>query len=447
MADEIELKLVLDARAATALKTADLLPADSRTATLRALYFDTADHRLAQAGLSLRIRRSGRTRIQTVKADGGQAAGLFARTEWERTVKTDVPVIDDATPIPALLGGDMTAVAPLFAVEVTRTTWDIVDGDTRIELVLDQGRVIAGARKASLCEIELELIAGAPAALFRFARRIAERVPVRLGVMSKSERGYRLAGPEVRSVKAGPLLLAEDLTAGAAFQRIATAGLRHYRLNETILLETGGVEALHQARVALRRVRSALRIFGAVVRDATGVALGRDLRWLTAELGAVRDLDVLLARVRPGALHDRLTAARAEARLRPARDHAVDVLDRFRRKVKRGGRDLADTDDETRHRVRKDAKALRYASEFFATLFPEKRARRRHARFVAALEEVQDALGTLNDRAAVPVLLKTLGLEEDGEASALLASKGRKRALRTAAGAWETLVDAKRFWR
>src|SRR3546814_13355088 len=65
----------------------------------------------------------------------------------------------------------------------------------------------------------------------------------------------------------------------------------------------------------------------------------------------------------------------------PARDFAISALDRFRRKVKRDGRDLAHIEEEARHEVRKDAKKLRYASEFFTSLFDRKRARRRHKKF------------------------------------------------------------------
>ncbi|WP_394998454.1 hypothetical protein [Sphingomonas sp.] len=66
--------------------------------------FDTPDHCLVKAGLSLRIRRSSRNQIQTVKAHGANSAGLFIRPRWEREVLDDAPIIDDTTPIRALLG-------------------------------------------------------------------------------------------------------------------------------------------------------------------------------------------------------------------------------------------------------------------------------------------------------------------------------------------------------
>src|SRR3546814_8859412 len=110
----------------------------------------------------------------------------------------------------------------------------------------------------------------------------------------------------------------------------------------------------------------------------------------------------------------------------PARDFAISALDRFRRKVKRDGRDLAHIEDEARHEVRKDAKKLRYASEFFTSLFDRKRERRRHKKFVAALEGVQAKLGALNDLATAPQLLETLGLADDPDAARLLAGGNGK---------------------
>src|SRR3546814_5292579 len=81
MADEIELKLDLTPEAADALEATTVLPGDPGIAEQRSVYFDTLDHQLSKTGLSLRIRRSGSKRLQTIKADGASAAGLFVRSE------------------------------------------------------------------------------------------------------------------------------------------------------------------------------------------------------------------------------------------------------------------------------------------------------------------------------------------------------------------------------
>ena len=263
--------------------------------------------------------------------------------------------------------------------------------------------------------------------------------------------------------------------------------MRQFRLNEALLLLLSGREAgaLHQARVALRRLRSAFSIFKPVIGGKDHLALRGELRWLASELADARNLDVLLERAGPGALHDRIAAAReaaydrvgevlASARVRalmpglaewtasgdwldapgaagdrdqPARDFAVTALDRYRRKVKKGGRDLAHIDDEARHEVRKDAKKLRYASEFFTSLFERKRERRRYKRFVDALENLQDQLGALNDLAAAPQLVGQLGLADDPDAARLLAEGKCETLLEAAVDAHDDLIDMKRFWR
>ncbi|OYX16536.1 MAG: inorganic triphosphatase, partial [Sphingomonadales bacterium 32-67-7] len=458
MADEIELKLELSAQGTQALETSGLLPGDPAVADQRSLYFDTPAHDLAAAGLSLRIRRTGRKRIQTVKAASAKA-GLFVRPEWESPVKDDLPILDDTTPVRAMLGDKAAGIAPLFEVRIQRRVWTLDDDGATIELALDQGEAIAGERQAPIREIELELKQGTPEALFALARRIDALTPARIGVLSKAERGYRLSGPSRAMVKAEPVALTPEMTAAQAFQVIAGNCLRQFRLNENLLLDHRHAGALHQSRVALRRLRSALTIFRPVIGEASRVWPGEQLRWLASELGDARNLDVLLDRAGKGALHDRISAARevaydkvidrlaspparalmldlaqwlatgpwltapdtAEARQLPAREFAMTALDRLRRKVKRGGHHLGGTDDEARHTLRKDAKKLRYGADFFASLFPRKRQERRLKRFMGALEGLQEELGVLNDIATAPSLLEQLGLTDDPGAPALLA--------------------------
>src|SRR3546814_6520252 len=94
MADEIELKLELTADGADAIAASGLLPGDPDIAAQRSIYFDTPDQDLAKTGLSLRIRRSGKKRIQTVQADGASAAGQFVRSEWECAVTEGTPNLE-----------------------------------------------------------------------------------------------------------------------------------------------------------------------------------------------------------------------------------------------------------------------------------------------------------------------------------------------------------------
>ncbi len=483
MADEVELKLEIASEDAAKFEASGLLANSANKVRQISTYFDTPEHDVASAGFSLRIRRSGKKRIQTIKADGASAAGLFMRSEWERAAENDTPVLDYTTPLPALLGDKADSIVPAFEVEIDRQTWNIDEGGAAIELVLDRGEVVSGARRSPVCEIELELKSGDPAALFAFARRIDAVVPIRLGVLSKAERGYALAGAAATRVVAEPVVLASDATAAQAFRQIVRSCIRQFRLNERLLLASRDAGALHQARVALRRLRSAFSIFKPMIGDA-GAELREELRWLAYELGQARDLDVLLKRAGSGPLYDRIAAVReavydavceilASARARrllfdvtewtatadwsgkagggydgsaPARDFAAKALDRYRRKMKREGRDLADLDDEGRHEVRKSAKKLRYAAEFFAGLFERKKEKRRHKRFVGALEALQDQLGALNDLAAAPDVLKKLGLAKDAAATDLLAHGKKGKLLDAAVDARDDFIDTKRFW-
>ncbi len=483
--DEIELKLQVAPADAEGIGAAGVLPREWRTVQQRSVYFDTADRMLAAAGMSLRIRQIGERRVQTIKAPGSGAAGLYARREWEMAVESDVPVIDDATPLHALLDEEAGALTRVFEADVARRIWDFRDGDTVIEVVLDRGTISAGDRQTAVCEMELELRSGPPRALFDLARKLDAAAPARLGVLTKSERGELLTQALRGVVKAGPVPLEPEITAAEAFQAIVQGCIKHFRLNEDLIFPARSGEALHQARVALRRMRSAFSIFKPLLGADDARGLRDRLRELAAELGHARDLDVLLQRAQPGALRDRIRAEReaaydraeevlaSEATRRlmldlvewvhagpwleeaeteedrdlPARVFAAGVLNRFRRKVKKGGRDLKTIDDEARHELRKDAKKLRYAAEFFVPLFDGKGEKSLQKEFMAALEDVQDHLGALNDLATAPHVLERLGIADDPEAAPLLAGGKKKPLLAAAADAHGNLIDADRYWR
>ena len=484
MADEIELKLELAPEDAETIVASELFSGRAKVAQQVSTYFDTSEKAVAKAGYSLRIRRSGATRIQTIKADGASSAGLFARTEWERPVDDDVPVLDYATPLPSVLGDAAADVVPQFEVRVERSKWLVEEDGTTIEVVLDRGEVVSGDRSEPICEVELELKLGDPAALFGLARRIDAIAPLRLAVLTKSERGYRLSEAEPASVKAEPIALVAEISAADTFKRIIQSCIRQFRLNEELLLSGRDPSALHHARVAVRRMRSAFSIFKPMIGD-DGAGLREELKWLASTFGEARDLDVLLDRGSPSPLYDLILAARevaydhvfeilASHRARVvmldvahwvtqgrwtddehretdgsqlARAFAATALARFRRRIKRRGQGLAGIDDETRHEVRKDAKKLRYASEFFASLFNRKREQRRHKRFIAALEELQDRLGALNDLATAPEMLEKLGLTDQAGPAALLSNdSGKKKMLQRAEEAHDELFDSKKFW-
>jgi len=478
---EIELKLQLTPDAVTFLEASPLLEGPAAKADQRAIYFDTADHALRRDGISLRIRRVGRKRVQTVKASNAAGAGLFDRDEWEFPVKNDTPILDDATPVAALLGDKISAIAPAFDVRIQRQTWMIAQGNARIELVIDRGVAKIGERETAICEAELELKSGEPQALFDLAHRIDAIVPVRLGLLSKSERGYRLLEPASRSYKAEPVAISPGMTAQQAFQSIAHNCLRHYRLNEGLLLASREAEALHQARVAIRRLRSAFTLFKEIHSASQATHFRTELKWLASTLGEARDLDVLAKSDFADSLRKRIEAARSRAyeeveavlageRVRTlfldlaewlalgdwlthsangamgVEDFATRALSRLRRRVAKRGRHIDRLEDKPRHEVRKDAKKLRYTAEFMAALFTHDKQRRRQHKFLSALETLQDRLGALNDLATMPDLLDTLGVSQRADAPALPRQDKKPKLLVKAARAHDDFITAKKFW-
>jgi triphosphatase len=451
---EIELKLDVDAKDVKSLRSGVLarLAGKGQTERLASVYYDTAKGDLRAAGVSLRVRTLGSDILQTVKRARGTSAGLFDRDEWEMPLTDRTPDLAAFARTPAGAAFDLAQLhlQPVFETRVDRTRWVVTTRGSVIEVALDSGRVVAGRRTEALAELELELKSGEPRDLFALVRDLADAGGVRPGVQAKSERGYRLAGGKpLKPVKAEPLRLTRDMTTGAAFQAIVHGCLRHFGLNVPIVLAKRSPEALHQARVALRRLRSALSLFQNIVTDEAFGPLKTALQAVSRDLGEARNLDVYLERsarpeagrapgepglqaflrdmeARRSAAYDRLIERlqsrdfqqlllrlvewveagpwrldddplRAALRDCPVRATAASLLRRQRRKVKRRGRHLADLDPHDRHRVRIDAKKLRYAAEFFAGLATGRKAAQRLPVFLAALEEMQDHLGALND--------------------------------------------------
>lgn len=503
---EVELKLELDPGRPVSRGLRRALPAGGEVHRLLSRYFDTPEGRLRKQGLVLRVRRDGDAFIQTLKAVA--SAGSLGRSEWEAPVAGDVP---DLSRLPDDAPGDVVAAAgplsPVFETEVERTVWRVTRGGSDLELALDEGVVRAGAATEALREIEIELKSGSLDDVFDLARELARAAPVRFGARSKSERGALLArGKRARPVKAEPIALAAGADAAQAFQAVARACIRHFRLNEAMVLDAREPEALHQARVAMRRLRSALALFRRVVAGEEADRMRAELRAVSRALGAARNLDVYLSRKIPDeaarnpgepglaelarwAEADRRKAYdRVEGRLRskrfralmldlvafvecgawlrdealaPARAQsaahfAARTLSRRWRKVRRSGRRLDRLAPEARHRVRIEAKKLRYASEFFASLFTRRKERKRHRAFVEALEGLQSSLGDLNDIATGHAMAVRLARRAGaGLPPALLfaaghlsgAAEGREAAeVARAVAAHRALRKAEPFW-
>src|SRR5450830_1606923 len=309
---EIELKLSLAPQDAPRLRAHPLLAQSAQgplVLQMHDIYVDTPDLQLCRHQAGLRVRQVDGRWVQTLKAGGTVSSGLHSRHEWEGEVpgpQPDLAALDAAIgrkqPIRALLRQDAMrdALQPVFTTRIERTVWQLrtPQGD-EIECVLDQGINESGAdgadgaiRSVAVSEIELELKQGQAASLFDVALALLQDVPLQLGHMSKAERGYRLTAPQpLRAVKAQPLALDDGMKVQQAFIDICGNCLEQVSGNQDGVAAGADVESVHQMRVGLRRLRSALGMFKSLL--ALPDALKSELGWLGGALGEARDGDVL----------------------------------------------------------------------------------------------------------------------------------------------------------
>jgi triphosphatase len=280
---EIELKLEVPQASLPALAkipTFQALADHPDTETEISVYFDTRRQKLRRHGVMLRVRRTGKRHIQTVKS----ADALFARGEWENEISDGTPDLSLArgTALASLVTRNLRQkLQPVFETRVRRTSCCISDEKRAIILTLDKGRIDTGERSQPLCELELELKRGREEELFDVAREIAAVLPARLAVESKSERGYALLDRNgVAAVRAAPIALRREMAARDGFRAIARACLRQVVGNVPALCG-GDPEGVHQMRVALRRLRAAMSLFKDFLQDLQTAAIKRELKWLT----------------------------------------------------------------------------------------------------------------------------------------------------------------------
>lgn len=421
-------------------------------------YFDTTKQKLRRRGLSLRVRQVGSKRIQTIKSTTG---AQFGRGEWESEIEGDTPDLGKAegTPIERFVSKKLRKkLRPVFQTRVHRTTLPVHTKNIQIELAVDLGKIVAGRRSSRIEEFELELNKGRPEDLFHYAKAVERKAQAELYLRTKSEQGYALVdGKNDAAHHAEPIELKEEMDVGEAFRLIARSTVRHFSANADAVrnLDSQGV---HQMRVGLRRLRAAISLFSGVLPGGQTEAIKTELKWLTNELAPAREIDVFVKEKihraaqqnfprRGGkALEDEF-AARREAALERARraitseryrallldvlqwievrdsrsqnDASISIgkfapklLHRRVKKIVKAGRDLKALSVRQRHKFRIKIKKIRYAAEFFESLFPAKHDRKQLARLSGRLKKIQDALGALNDyiahqKLAADVALKT----------------------------------------
>ncbi|MBI4998023.1 MAG: CYTH domain-containing protein, partial [Rhodocyclales bacterium] len=219
MANEVELKLALPESAQRPFLRHPMLGTATarQTVQLVNIYYDTPDLTLRKSGIAVRLRRQGRTWLQTVKCAGSSAGRLSSRPEWETAYggQFDFSAIDDEAVRTKLEKCSVAArLTPLFETSFRRTTWHFGN----VQLMFDRGWIAADGRREAISELEFELADGEIDALFALADVFAARLPLMPAPLSKAERGVRLhlnAAPA--PARAMDIPLAPEMSPRAAF--------------------------------------------------------------------------------------------------------------------------------------------------------------------------------------------------------------------------------------
>ena len=455
---EIELKFQLPIGSRAMLEN---YPALAETAPqsshLVSTYFDTPDRALDRCDLTLRVRRDGAIRTQTVKsrADGQSVAAR--RREWEWPIDQDVPEVEWLARTRPLADAALAIegrLQPAFTTNVWRTTRLLHLGhDTVVEVAFDEGDIAAGTTPEAISELELELKSGRVEPLYQLAAALQSLAPMWLLSDSKAARGWLLhTGESEGARRAQAPKLKHNVSAAAGFRQLLGGTLGHLTANIGPVLR-GDTEGLHQARIAIRETRALLQLFGQYLDRITSRRFNTDLRNIALILGAARDWDVFCLETLPAAMSDlspdRLedlnAAAEAERRLAyeavtlalqseaftgmvlglvvwangeafdSSRDRhgsmhqrlsilAPALLDRSARRVRRRGRHVGHLSAEKQHSLRKSLKKLNFDVQYLARFFGGKGVRR-YQRCVAALAKL---LGAANDAVVTDRLMRKL---------------------------------------
>lgn len=512
---EVELKLQVPPAARRAVDAAVAGRAASPRQHLRAAYADTAGSALADARLALRVRREGRRWVQTLKGAGDHALQRFEHNVPLATppgggTPTVDPELHRGTPVGErlleLLERDHEPLAIRYETDVQRRTRVQRTGGAQIELAFDVGVIRSGELTLPLCELELELLAGRPQVLVEQASRWIARHGLWIDTRSKAERGELLArGTRVAPARtARATTLARSMSPAAAWRCVLRECTEHVAANASqIASGEFGDEHVHQLRVGLRRLRSAMQLFEVtgqagppvepmkVLFRALGVARDRSvvesgfaasLQRAQAVLGAGAGPDVptpqmaladdaavcelVRGRETQSLLLELIGASAADADGADDADDAAPEagpgagaaprlaqtlakrLDRWHTRAARDAKRYAELDDPARHRLRKHIKRLRYAVEFCGDLFDRKAIKR----YLKPLRLLQEHLGQINDIVVAMAAVREHqggGAEADARRWFALGwlSARRDALVEQAAPSLKAFAKAEAFWR
>ena len=451
---EIELKFQIPAESKAPLEKF-IQSKGGTSKRLRAKYFDTDDRLLARSNIALRLRKEGHVWYQTLKV-APQAAAVIRHEDTVRLVTPPgtAPVMDTSrhsssdqwTKIDKLLRHDAAhELKTLYETDLKRLSVDLRTRRGLINYAIDTGSILTteketdplltalghtvGPLKLPVTEIELELVSGSNMALIEAGTRLVRDYGVWLDVRTKSMRGDSLAKAKLimAPAKAQRVKITDDLSLEEFFETVRKECVRHALVNASQLASEEGYlsEHIHQLRIALRRLRTALKLFSRV-HNFEVQTWSDQAKFLAAQLGKNRDIDAMSESiwpelhkinaplvefsaqegiqspaliVREGKIQSwflELIGRDLQSREQNTQSHwsaIMPIIIKWQKKCAKRAKNFASLTVEERHELRKKMKRLRYSLEFIEGEC--KNAKFRH--FSKVLARAQNELGTYND--------------------------------------------------
>jgi CHAD domain-containing protein len=416
-------------------------------------YLDTFDWLLLKNKLALRFRISNGAAMYTLKSIEPIEDGIAKRMETEILLDkpVDVPALVHVKPIRKLVDGIIFPRKLLEHVQIRtdRRRYRLLSPEgAEIELAFDtSGFSLRGLHKPRrthrLNELEAEIRDGSGAALEALSSLLSSKFNFPASTASKFEvaiERFKITIPSKKPPEKLRVRLDDRLD--VAVQKILLYQMHRFQEQLPGVQRDIDTEFVHQARVATRRMRSALRLFRDAIPEGTAAYLRGELKWLGRLFGGVRDLDVfLLNQSRFKQQIERFPAKKKQAfenwiekrrraplkalwralesprykrferrmmqfferplplrpraplAMRPVREVApVIITEKFNAVIEQGHALLADSKLKQYHLLRIQMKRLRYACEFMAPAYDG-----RLDSFVERTVEIQDCLGELQD--------------------------------------------------
>jgi inorganic triphosphatase YgiF len=466
-------------------------------------YYDTNDGALERRALSLRLREEGGALIQAVKRvhNGGAVARAEFETEIADPSLFPVPTGDPA--IDEWISAHKGALGPVARTTVDRWSSILAIGESRIEFAADLGMAEGWGgggdpAEAPLAEIELELIGGAPREVFELARLFSAHAPLRLSARTKLAFAASLRRGGLYEIEEEPrIALAPEMATVDALQDTLSGVAARIASLQPALIEARKAEAVHQMRIALRRLQAVERIFRPYLKTRKLHNLAQNARSYRQSLGDARDWDVFLSETLPAAarnnyapegaqrLRARAESFRAEAWSRavsavsasdftgflidlteaatiapwrkairkpleaPVRKFAPQALDDPHQAMLRIAKSIDRSHIAGYHPLRIALKKLRYPVQMFRPIY----AKEKRKELMGAMAALQEAFGAINDAAVAGTLAYRAAADEGDEAMRAAGFICGYRAAEAEAAAqkidaaWPSFAKMQPFWR